>query len=382
MLRLRSIACLLLCGAAWAAHAQPAPQQKLNTTRSQLQQTAKQEAALKKQLEQTQRALHTMQQQATELASSLQQTERETNRAERELTKAEQSLSATEKDFAARKAEYAHTVAGLLRMRQLPPTAMFNSDQDMKTMLRTGRAMQLTNAALAARASELRDQLARLERLKREAANRSQEVARSRSRLSRAQAELNRELAARQTLQQRLQRDHEAAVARTRQLSRESASLQELIGKLEQARSTPQFAPKAAAIKPAGALASARGRLKLPVVGTVQSRFGDRKNANETYRGLLLGTRSGATVVAPYQGEVVFTGPFMDYGRMVLLKHGDGYITLLAGLGSISVGLNQRLSTGEPLGTMPATNPKLYVELRERSKPIDPAGWFANLPKK
>jgi septal ring factor EnvC (AmiA/AmiB activator) len=90
--------------------------------------------------------------------------------------------------------------------------------------------------------------------------------------------------------------------------------------------------------------------------------------------------RAAATVVAPAGGEVVFTGPFRDYGRMVLIKHGNNKISLLAGLGRISVSLNQAVGKGEPLGAMGESRiNNLYYELREGSKPIDPAGWFANL---
>ena len=376
---------LLCCAASLAmghASAQPAPQQKLNQTQAQLQQTKQQEAKLKKELESTRADLSTMRERATSLAQSLQQSEAETDRAQAKLAKVSQELSVTEREFAVRKQEYAHTVAGLLRMRQLPPTAMFADEESLGTMLRTGRAMQHTNTALAERAKALRAQMERIQRLRREADGNKAAVERNQKQLAEKQKQLAADMATRQRLQAKLERDHADAVAQTQKLSRESATLQELIGKLESARATPQFAQKSAPAQPNAPLASAKGRLKLPVTGTVKHRFGDRKNANETYRGLVFAARPGATVVAPYQGEVVFTGPFMDYGRMVLVKHGDGYITLLAGLGSIQVGLNQRLNSGEPLGTMPTGNAQLYVEVRERSKPIDPAGWFANLPRK
>ena len=55
-------------------------------------------------------------------------------------------------------------------------------------------------------------------------------------------------------------------------------------------------------------------------------------------------------------------------------------ISLLAGLGNIAVTLNQSIGAGEPLGGMGANGSQnLYYELREGSKPIDPAQWFGNL---
>ncbi len=184
------------------------------------------------------------------------------------------------------------------------------------------------------------------------------------------------ELTARQKLQETLSNDHAQAVAKVNELSRESQNLQELITKLERNRDRVAIATNTAPQRlPPSA---ARGKWRLPVSGTVLHQFGERRNANESWRGLVLRARAGGSVVAPSAGEVVFTGPFRDYGRMVLIKHQDKHISLLAGLGTISVALNQQVARGEPVGSMGNTAPvELYVELREDSKPIDPAAWYA-----
>ncbi len=355
-----------------------APGAKLQDTQAALQQSKQQAAKLEKELSTTAADLRTMRSRATDLAASLQKSEVTANKAERELDDVNSELSQTEKEFAARKQEYAHTIASLLRMKQLPPTVMFSNKGSATEMMRTSRILQNTNEALATRANALRKESERLRMLKRKVGERKLEVARERAGLSEKQKQLATDLSTRQRLQQKLERDHHVANAQVSKLSRESASLQELIGKLERA---PKIASKTSPA-PTASLGSARGRAQLPVVGALLHAFGERKNANETYRGVVLSARPGATVVAPYAGEVVFTGPFMNYGRMVLLKHGDGFISLLAGLGDISVGLNQQLNKGEPIGIMSGARPSLYVELRERSKPIDPSTWFAKLPSR
>ncbi len=372
MHRSLSLALMLLAAPVLAQ----APGDKLQRTQQVLQQSKQQEAKLQKELASSESDLRTMRSRATDLAASLQKTEASATRAERELGTVNSELTQTEKEFAARKKEYAHTIASLLRMRQLPPTAMFSSKGSTTELMRTSSVLQNTNDALAARATALRKEAERLNSLKRQVGERKKVVAREQATLGEKQKQLASELSTRQRLQQKLARDHTAAKAQVNKLSRESASLQELIGKLERA---PQIARKTTPA-PAASLGSARGRAQLPVVGALLHAFGEKRNANETYRGLVLSARPGATVVAPYAGEVVFTGPFMNYGRMVLLKHGDGFISLLAGLGDISVGLNQQLNKGEPIGIMSGAKPSLYVELREKSKPIDPSTWFAKVP--
>lgn len=360
------------------ALAQQAPQQKLSTTLSTLNATKTNEARLKKELQATESDMQTMRARATDLAASLQQSEQRASRAEGNLSSLTRELEVTEKEFALRKREYTHTVMSMLRMRQMPATAMFARPEDMQTILRTSRVMQNTNSALNSRAQKLQQEITRISTLRRNVASTTEQVRRERASLAQKQTQLKADLATRQRLQEKLSRDHANARAEVSRLSRESASLQELIGKLEHARNQPQFASRTA--EPGGAMAKARGHLRLPVEGKLVHRFGERRNANETYRGIVLAPRAGATVVTPYQGEVVFTGPFMNYGRMVLLKHSDGFITLLAGLGNIAVSLNQQLAKGEPIGSMGASNPQLYVEVRDHSKPIDPTRWFANLP--
>ncbi len=85
--------------------------------------------------------------------------------------------------------------------------------------------------------------------------------------------------------------------------------------------------------------------------------------------------------MAPYDGLVVFAGPFRGYGRILILEHGEGYHTLLAGLTRIDTVLGQWLAAGEPVGLMEKEDrdaPVLYVELRRNGQPINPLPWLAS----
>lgn len=140
-------------------------------------------------------------------------------------------------------------------------------------------------------------------------------------------------------------------------------------------------------------LSEARGRLFAPVAGTVVRRFGKGAPTDLTTQGLLLRTRPGALVIAPHDGVVLYAGPFEGFGRILIIEHGDGYHTLLAGLARVDLGVGSRILAGEPVGVMaegpPAgrvgtekTAPELYLELRHNGDPIDPLPWFAGLTEK
>jgi septal ring factor EnvC (AmiA/AmiB activator) len=352
-----------------------APQQQLSATRDSLKQRQADEARLKKELGATNDALDAMRARATTLAASLQKSERSASKAEANLEDVSSMLSAKEREFGTRKKEYAQTVASLLRMQKLPPSAMFAKPGQLHEVMTTSQVMQSTTEALAARATALRKDMARLTALRKEVASGKADVTRQRAMLAEQQKQLAADLATRQRLQKQLQQNYGAAQSEVAKLSRQSVSLQDLIGKLEKSRASGQLARSTQSNPPP----VNAGSMQPPVSGMVKHRFGERKNSNEAYRGMVLSARSGATVVAPSSGEVVFTGPFRDYGQMVLIKHGSGYISLLAGLGNIAVSLNQQVSRGEPLGSMGTSSPELYVELRQRSKPVDPTRWFANL---
>lgn len=127
-----------------------------------------------------------------------------------------------------------------------------------------------------------------------------------------------------------------------------------------------------------GRFANAKGTLSQPVRGTLITDYGEMISNGVTSKGIVYKTRPKAQVIAPYDGTVIFSGPFKGYGNLIIVEHGDGYLSLLAGLGDIDCELGQMLLTGEPVGTMPDTaGAKLYVEIRKDRQPINPAPWIA-----
>jgi len=140
-------------------------------------------------------------------------------------------------------------------------------------------------------------------------------------------------------------------------------------------------------IKPAVPFAQARGLLPLPVQGKRIIGFGDKAHTNRS-SGMVIETRSGAQVVSPADGWIVFAGVFRSYGQILIINGGDGYHMLLAGLSQVDVQLGQFVLAGEPVGLMSgaprdgkststANAPVLYVELRKDGRSIDPDPWWA-----
>ena len=117
--------------------------------------------------------------------------------------------------------------------------------------------------------------------------------------------------------------------------------------------------------------------LLMPAAGEISRHFGD-PDGFSTSKGLSFKTRAGAQVVAPFDGQVMFAGPFKGYGQILIIDHGGGYHSLLAGMDQVNASVGQSVIAGEPVGVMPAeTNPSLYLELRRQGQPINPLPWLA-----
>jgi murein hydrolase activator len=92
-------------------------------------------------------------------------------------------------------------------------------------------------------------------------------------------------------------------------------------------------------------------------------------------------------VVAPFDGRVDYVGPFRGYGLILIIRHGGGYHSLLAGMGRVDVTAGQWLLAGEPVGSLPDADDKsagatLYLEFRRDGRPVDPQSRLASRDQK
>lgn len=121
----------------------------------------------------------------------------------------------------------------------------------------------------------------------------------------------------------------------------------------------------------------AKGHLLRPARGPVVTAYGEQMSKGVTSKGIIIKTRSQAQVISPYDGTVIFAGPFRGYGNLIIIEHGQGYLSLLAGLEEVDCELGQMLLAGEPVGQMSESgDTRLYVELRKDNHPINPLTWI------
>jgi len=234
-------------------------------------------------------------------------------------------------------------------------------------------------AALSQQAGDLRDLIERLEaerqRREEEERKRAEEERRRIEEAKRQEAEMLARAMVRPP-----RPDPEPAAAADVAAAPPAAAARRPASVAAAAVSAPSARIDAGRPKSLRSFAAARGAMVFPASGRVSRRYGEAEGVGMSSKGLTIQTRPGAQVVAPFDGRVEFAGPFRGYGQILIIEHGDGYHSLLAGLDRIDGTVGQWLVAGEPVGIMKSggeSKPALYIELRHHGQPIDPGPWLA-----
>lgn len=122
-------------------------------------------------------------------------------------------------------------------------------------------------------------------------------------------------------------------------------------------------------------------RLERPVAGKIIEDSKLQNKFSPHSQGIIFEAKKNAEVSAPSKGKVVFKGPFRNQGDILMLDHGQKVFTILMGMHKINAQVGQKVYAGEKLGVMAgygASSPKLYLELRQKGKAIDPRPYFAD----
>jgi septal ring factor EnvC (AmiA/AmiB activator) len=116
-----------------------------------------------------------------------------------------------------------------------------------------------------------------------------------------------------------------------------------------------------------------------PTPGEVAHRFGDALASGGRANGVTLAAPRGAPVASPGSGLVQYVGPVKGWGVILILRLSGGYHLVLAGLDRASVATGQSVAAGQAVGWMPdgrQSTSELYLEVRDRGSPVDPARWL------
>ena len=129
-----------------------------------------------------------------------------------------------------------------------------------------------------------------------------------------------------------------------------------------------------------GVFPSLKGKLRLPLKGDVASRFGaPRAEGGTTWKGLFIRAAEGTEVHAVAPGKVVFSDWLRGFGNLLILDHGDGYLSIYGNNQSLFREAGQVVKSGETIAAAGNSGGQgesgLYFELRHQGQPFDPLKW-------
>lgn len=367
--------------------------------------------------------------QVSAAALAAQDSEDRLSEAEATLTALDEQEEAKTAELEQRRAELARLLAALTRLARNPREALILMPAPPVDTVRTARLLGDVVPPIEAKAKDVAHDIDELRVVRTQVAAQRQTLAAANQRLMKDRDHLQQLIAARAALYEKTSAAHAEAAEQVQSLAHQAANLQDLLHRIEEQRAAAAARDRAQAEQAAQAERATRaslparieeglaehlrrliepkggrpdGQMVMPVRGRILLGYGDTAEGSPPQRGLTIEARPGAAVVAPFDGKIVFAGPFRGYGRILIIEHGEAYHTLIAGLGSIQVSVGQVVAMGEPIATAGrpdtagptdvsapadiyskgATGPVLYVELRRHGQPINPLPWLATSDRK
>lgn len=384
--------------------------------------------ALKQRLQALQEDFHNTQADRREAADELRQSERAISSAARQLRQldGERQRAQTElKDLSLQ------TAAAKSRVRQqqahlaqaLRAAYLRGQGDALKLMLNGGdpnqtardlRYLAHLSRAQHAMIESLRDDLARLAMLQQQTRQKTSELVQLQTDREAEQKKLVAEKQQREQVMQRLSEQIRQQRLEISNLKRDERSLTQLVERLnklmaqqaerEAARARAAQQAKQSQAEEKGTAAKSRrpiavntetpvafstdqpfsrlkGSLRLPVAGELMNQFGaPREDGGLSWKGLFIRAAQGSVVKVIAAGQVVFSEWLRGFGNLIIVDHGEGYMSLYSNNESLYKQVGERVQPGDPIAAVGNSggqpDPGLYFEMRHQSRPVNPLLWM------
>ena len=125
---------------------------------------------------------------------------------------------------------------------------------------------------------------------------------------------------------------------------------------------------------------AAKSKMPWPTPGRASARFGNSRNQGKMrWQGVTIPAPAGSPVQAIHHGRVVYADWLRGMGLLLIIDHGDGYMSLYAHNQTLLRDVGEWVSAETPISTVGdsggLSKPALYFEIREKGKPVNPAHW-------
>ena len=397
-LRLALLCCLLLAIAGGAlAQDTKDTEKRLQRVRGELQSVAAERRRLEGQRGDVSRKLREADQKVGGTQRALHQTRAQMQQDEAELARLQAERARQSGDLAGKREALARLLRAAQQAGETPPLKALLAQDRVADAERALTYQGYLQRAQVARIRQLGEEIARLQALE-DAILQRRNALDAAGRAQAAQlAELQRAREARARLLGEIDQQYRDRAAREKALGRDAKALQNLLAQLRaaaakaareaakarqeaerQAKASGRPAPKRTVVASAPALRV--GGLSWPVTGNLLAAFGGRLPDGRRSDGVLIAAPAGTAVKAVADGTVVFADWMTGYGNILIVDHGNGYMSLYAHNDGLLHGAGDRVRRGEAVATVGSSggqeSPALYFELRRNGAPVNPSGWL------
>ncbi|HTF85049.1 MAG TPA: peptidoglycan DD-metalloendopeptidase family protein [Cellvibrio sp.] len=370
----RVYAVALMCFLASASLADQ--QEDMKALQENIQQLQKELKSIQGERSELQKNLQKSETEVGELLKKIEQINRDLKQQNNQLKELQQERETLQGAKRSQQSEVAAQVASAYQLGQQSQIKLLLNQESPE---RVSRLLKYHQYFLAARAEKLAAYQATLEQLD----ELEPRIAAKTLELDKSQKALQ---ARHQELKQR-QQDRQQALARInstlkdkdqelRQMEEDRKRLQAL---LQQVTHTVGSVPL-----PDGneKFSSRKGRLPWPTDGKVIHRFGSpRVSGQMQWSGMMIRAAEGKPVIAVHHGRVVFADYFRGHGLLLIVDHGEGFLSLYAHNQSLFKTTGDWVRAGDAIASVGNSGGQaetaLYFEIRQNGKPTDPATWLA-----
>jgi septal ring factor EnvC (AmiA/AmiB activator) len=380
-------------------------EQRLQKIRSELKDVAAERRRLEGQRGDASRQLRAADEQVGQVGRAVRDTERALAREGAALAELQQRRDTLNASLAGKRIELQQLLRAAYTVGHDAPMKAFLSHDRLDEAQRTLAYHRYLQRDRAARIRQITGELQEVDALERQITERrtALDVARRTQRSQLASLETARR--DRATLVAQLDKKYQDRAGRERALGEDAKSLQQLLAKLR-AAARKAAAEKAAAERAAAARAAKEakaraagtptpaplkkpvvtapapqvGGLSWPVAGSLVARYGGTLPDGRRSEGVLFAAAPGTTVKAVADGRVVFADWMNGYGLILIVDHGNGYMSLYAHNDALLRDAGDPVKRGDPLASVGNSGgqgkPGLYFELRRNGQPVDPGTWL------
>lgn len=289
-----------------------------------------------------------------------------------------------EAEIAARGQELGKLLAAMYLAGEPGRLELLLSGEDPNQTARKLYYFAHVSRAYASLIQSMRDDLARVKELEVRTLEKSAEVALIERSQKSERGELLKQQSARRKLLARISERVRTQRREVRSLERDESRLSRLVEELGRVITAIPLAPRNERLpelrRAEPGLSGSKGGIRVPTKGVIAHRFGaPRTEGGPNWKGLFIRAVGGEEVRAVAGGRVVFADWMRGLGNLLILDHGQGYLSIYGNNESVLKEVGEEVRTGEVVATVGATGGSqetgLYFELRHEGKPIDPSKW-------